>query len=120
MRIGKINFTVNRNGIKNTLTWFICFGLSFLAQALNIVDQGTAFAILYIAVSCFFFAFGLLKIAEALGEKMIAIACIMFIISFGLTVLFSWLATKIFDTDITTAFQLITLGQIITQSSGKD
>lgn len=120
MKIEKINFTVNRNGIINTLAWFICFGLSFAAQALNIIQQAAAFIILYIIVNWLFFALGLVKGASALGVKMIAIASMLFIFSLGLTVFFSWAAEKVFDIDLTIAFQLITLGQVIAYNSKID
>lgn len=104
--------------------WFICFGLSFLAESLGLAAQGTAFlfidlgftAILIAFLSLFFFFGG-----DGLGERIGIPATLVgsFAIGLGIVLAATWVATKLFPVDYCVAFQIMTFGQCLCSSSSK-
>lgn len=117
----KINFELS------IFLWLICFGLSFLFQSLGIVNQGTAFILLYCILALIFYLFicvlclHLFSFGKLLGYLFLVISSIL-VINIGLVFLFSLGLGKIFNVEITTVFQILTFGMCLQSvtSNSKD
>ncbi len=105
--------------------WFICFGLSFLAESLGLAKQGKAFLVIYLGVAGLIIALWILICLSAgddLGEWIgfTVIAAIVYGIVIAISLFATWGATKLFSVDYYVAFQIMTFGQCLCSSNRKD
>lgn len=111
---------------KKLLYWFIVFGLSFLFKGLFGWEQGKTFFWIYLGASiilyiALFIIYGtastLLGNFFGIGQSIWAI--ILLIIGFGLVIFFTWVATKLFDIDFFVAYQVMSFGQCLVETTVK-
>ncbi len=114
--------------LKKFALWFICFGLSFLvADVFGWTDQGQAFLYIYLGVTVaiiLLMIIVLLILGVACKEKMIAtgislLAVIIFMVVTVIALFATWVATKLFEVDFFTTFQIMTFGACLTSLSLK-
>ncbi len=111
--------------LRKFVGWFIVFGLSFLVQHWGWTDQGTAFLWIHLSGTVLLLALGLLisliagdGLIEKLGLSFLVV--IMGAITLGVTLFATWGATKLFAVEFTVAYQIMTFGQCLCESSEKD
>jgi hypothetical protein len=95
------------------ITFFIVFGLSYIIKLIGISTQGTAFIYLIgILIFCVTIKIFIgVTINEYKSSKLLVIA---FMIPMYCTILLvSWLAIKLLNVNLETAFQLITFGIVL-------
>lgn len=105
--------------------WFVCFGLSFLAQHIGWAEQGTAFVWINIGATLLLIAV-IIVIALIAGDGIVEKAGLSFLVAIftgiglGITLFATWGATQLFDVNFTVAYQIMTFGQCLVTSSKKD
>ena len=112
--------------LKNFGIWFVCFGLSFLAENFGLASQGFAFLIIFlgtiglIIVFCIFCCiFGGFGLGERLGIPLLLV--LAYVVKIAIILFATWAATQLFDVDFYVAFQIMTFGQCLcTSKSQKD
>ena len=110
--------------LKKFALWFICFGLSLLVESFGWAEQGKAFLyielgsigliIAILVLICLFVGTGAL---EKLGLSFILV--IIYAISVVIALFATWGATKLFDVDFFVAYQIMSFGQCLCDSSSK-
>lgn len=108
--------------LKKFAVWFICFGLSFLAQELGWAEQGKAFLWIIIGADVLIIL-GIIAIVMIAGlvHKSATIAAtgfsvVLALITAGMLVIVlfaTWGATKLFDVDFYVAFQIMSFGECL-------
>jgi len=92
------------------ITFIIIFGISYIIKLTSMINQGTAFmyllGILVFCMSVKIFLGVLINDYET--SKLLEI--LVMIVMYGIILFASWLAVKILDVNLQTAFQLITFG----------
>lgn len=104
--------------------FFITFGLSLLVQAWGWTDQGTAFlwinigATTIIVISVILIC---LLAGDGLGEKLGTsfTVALIYAIKLAICLFATWVATKLFPVDFTTAFQIMSFGQCLCFNSSR-
>ena len=107
--------------ILSFIMWFICYGLSFLVQKWEWTTQGEAFFYIMIGSGILLFlsccilgdyiikSRGRLTLIGAWGKfKRLVI-----------TIITTWLATKLFEVDFFIAYQIMTFGQCLCTTTNK-
>lgn len=108
----------------NFALWFICFGLSFLAESLGLATQGTAFLFIKLGLTAIVIAFLILIFlfgGDGLGERIGIPVALAGLLAIGIAIVLfaTWGATKLFHVDYYVAFQIMTFGQCLCSSSSK-
>jgi len=105
--------------------WFICFGLSLLVQSWGWTEQGRAF--LYIECGTVGLIIALLVLICLVGgsgaiEKLglSAVLVGIYAIGIGIALFATWGATKLFDVDFFVAYQIMSFGQCLCNSSSNN
>ncbi|MBO5179998.1 MAG: hypothetical protein J6B87_06610 [Clostridia bacterium] len=109
-----MTFTIHKETIINILVWLICFGLSFAIQSFGLTDQGTAFLWLYCLAIGIPFIINLVKLFLTTNITVPLLFGGLCFVMYGVTLLIAWGATQLLDVNFAVAFQLITLGQVLT------
>lgn len=95
--------------------WFICFGVSFLAQSCWGTEQGKAFLYIHIGVSVFFvFLPIVLMLISGKGRNLSVPSSIMVLVTaavIAVSLIVTWGASKLFNVDFYVAYQIMTFGQ---------
>lgn len=108
--------------LKKFALWFICFGLSFLAESLGLAEQGKAFLLINLGEDClilFFILIVCLLGGDGLGERIgiPVLSAVIFAVAVLIILVATWGATKIFDIDYYVVFQIMTFGQCLCTST---
>lgn len=112
---------------KKFALWFICFGLSFLAESWGWTEQGKAFMYINLGTSMLIVLIVLVIFAiagaadgwaaEAGGYSFLAL--LITVGSLAIILFATWGATKLFNVDFYVAYQIMTFGQCLSGTSKK-
>lgn len=104
--------------------WFLCFGLSYLIQSLNWMEQGKAFLMIHLSVSAVLLLICLIiylflgnDLGQHLSFSFVTIGIMAFTIA--ITLFATWIATKIFNVDFYVAYQIMVFGRCLCSSADK-
>lgn len=107
--------------LKKFSLWLIVFGLSFFLETMEVAKQGNAFLIMYVGTTGIIITIGIIidLIVGSKSEKrkkILKASILLYCISNITMLLIASLVTHLFNVDYFIAFQIITLGECLSNN----